>query len=185
VTHLRLRPDGRVEASFIAASMTRVIGVQTGKQLWQEARSKFPGDYVAAWFDEHIVHRIDSTPDTEEAVQDVALVERVRTICVDAAQMFPDDREAAIEWALDRWEGDVGSLGNRDDPEVRNVMRSCLDLAYSGKWGKEAADWGALARCGIWILCPLSLCCVASHQYAPTMERLSISPQPTRAECPP
>jgi hypothetical protein len=32
-----------------------------GKQLWQEALSKFPGDDVAAraWFDEHIIHRIE------------------------------------------------------------------------------------------------------------------------------
>jgi hypothetical protein len=132
----------RQRPSDEAAMKFSVKLLQTGKQLWQEALSKFPGDYVAAraWFDEHIVHRIDSTRDTEGAIQALALVERVRTICVEAVQMYPDDREAAMEWALDRWEGDVGSLGNRDDPEVRNVMRSCLDLAYSGRWGKKAAD---------------------------------------------
>src|SRR6266852_4294704 len=98
--------------------------LQAGKQLWQEARDKFPGDDVAAraWFDEHLIHRIDQIPDNEEATQD-ALVERVRTICVDAAQMYPD-REAAMELVLDTWERDVGSIGDRDDPEVRDVIRN-------------------------------------------------------------
>ncbi len=111
---------------------------QAGKQLWQEALSKFPGDDVAAraWFDEHIIHRIEQLPVTEEAAQEDALVERVRTICLDAAQMYPD-REGAMEWALDTWERVVGSLGNRDDPEVRDMMRKCLDLAYSGRWLKK------------------------------------------------
>jgi hypothetical protein len=85
---------------------------QAGKQLWQEALSKFPGDDVAArvWFDEHIIHRIEQLPVNEEAAQEDAaqedaaqedaaqedaaqedaLVERVRTICLDAAQMYPD-----------------------------------------------------------------------------------------------
>jgi len=114
---------------------------QAGKQLWREALDKFPGDDVAAraWFDEHIIHRIDQIPANEEATQEDALVERVRTICLDAAQMYAD-REGAMEWALDRWEREVGSLGNRDDPEVRDMMRKCLDLAYSGKWGKDEAD---------------------------------------------
>jgi hypothetical protein len=113
--------------------------LKAGKQLWKEARSKFPGDDVAAraWFNEHIVHRIDWTADNEEAAQD-ALVERVRAICIDAVQMYPDEREAAIQWALDKWERDVGSLGSRDDPEVREVIGRCLDLAYSGKWGEKA-----------------------------------------------
>jgi hypothetical protein len=111
--------------------------LQAGKQLWQEARSKFPGDGVAAraWFDEHIIHRIEQISVNEEAPQEDALVERVRTICLDAAQMYPD-REGAMEWALDRWEREMGSLGNRDDPEVREMMRRCLDLAYSGRWVK-------------------------------------------------
>jgi hypothetical protein len=111
---------------------------QAAKQLWQEALSKFPGDDVAAraWFDEHIIHRVQSAPENEKAAQEDALVERVRTICIDAARMYPDP-EAAMEWALDRWEREVGSLGNRDDPQVRNVMRKCLGLAYSGKWGEE------------------------------------------------
>jgi len=106
---------------------------QAGKQLWQEALSKFPGDDVAAraWFDEHIIHRIEQLPAQEDA-----LVERVRTICLDAAQMYPD-RKGAMEWALDRWEREVGSLGNRDDPVVRDMMSKCLDLAYSGRWLKE------------------------------------------------
>ena len=40
---------------------------QAGKQLWQEALSKFPGDDVAAraWFDEHIIHRIEQLPVNE------------------------------------------------------------------------------------------------------------------------
>ena len=112
--------------------------LQAGKQLWREALDKFPGDDVAAraWFDEHIIHRIEQIPVNEEATQEDALVERVRTICLDAAQMYPD-REGAMEWALDRWEREVGSLGNRDDPVVRDMMRKCLDLAYSGRWLKE------------------------------------------------
>ena len=117
---------------------------QAGKQLWQEARSKFPGDDVAAraWFDEHIIHRIEQIPVKEEAAQEDAaqedaLVERVRTICIDAAQIYPD-REAAMEWVLDTWERDVGNIGHRDDPEVRDVVRKCLDLAYSGRLGKGA-----------------------------------------------
>jgi hypothetical protein len=85
---------------------------QAGNQLWQEALSKFRGDDVAAraWFDEHIIHRIEQLPVNEEALQEDALVERVRTICLDA-QIYPD-REGAMEW--DRWEREVGSLGNRD-----------------------------------------------------------------------
>jgi hypothetical protein len=111
--------------------------LKAGKQLWKEARSKFPGDDVAAraWFNEHIVHRIDWTADNEKAAED-ALVERVRTICVDAARMYPD-REAAMKWVLDTWERDVGSVGNRNDPEVWDVIRKCLDLAYSGKLGEK------------------------------------------------
>jgi hypothetical protein len=62
-----------------------------------------------------------------------ALVERVRTICIDAVQTYPDEREAAIQWALDKWQRDVGSPGSRDDPEVRDVIRRCVDLAYFGK----------------------------------------------------
>ena len=111
--------------------------LQAGKQLWREARSKFPSDDVAAraWFDEHIIHRVDAIPDNEEAAEN-ALVERVRTICVDAARMYPD-REAAMKWVLDTWERDVDSVGNRNDPEVRDVIRKCLDLAYSGKLGEK------------------------------------------------
>jgi len=114
--------------------------LQAGKQLWKEARSKFPGDDVAAraWFDEHIVHRIDSAPDSEEAAQG-ELVERLRTICIHAAQMYPD-REGAMQWVLDTWERDVGSLGDRNDPEVRDVVRTCLDFAYSDKLRSEKGD---------------------------------------------
>jgi hypothetical protein len=113
---------------------------QAGNRLWKEARSKFPGDDLAAraWFNEHLVHRVDAMAHNEEADEDAdedALVERVRTICIDAVRMYPDEREAAIQWALDKWERDVGSLGNRDDPEVLDVIRRCLDLAYFGKKG--------------------------------------------------
>jgi hypothetical protein len=107
---------------------------QAGNRLWKEARSKFPGDDLAAraWFNEHLVHRVDALAHNEKADED-AMVERVRTICIDAVQMYPDEREAAIQWALDKWERDVGSLGSRDDPEVRDVIRRCVDLAYSDK----------------------------------------------------
>src|SRR5262249_11012703 len=43
-----------------------------------------------------------------------------------------------VRWNVLSTDGrrEVGSLGNRDDPEVRDMMRKCLDLAYSGKWVK-------------------------------------------------
>jgi len=71
-------------------------------RAWMARLCKPPdsaGDDVAAraWFDEHIVHRIDSA-DNEEAAQD-PLVERLRTICIDAAQMYPD-REGAIRSSI-------------------------------------------------------------------------------------
>ena len=57
--------------------------------------------------------------------------------------MHPDDREAAMEWALDTWQCDVAvedGAGDRHDFEVREMMRKALELAYS--WGRSKEEAG-------------------------------------------
>jgi len=63
---------------------------QVGKQLWQEALSKFPGDDVAAraWFDEHIIHRIEQLPVNEETAQEDGLIEARASIAFPAVLHF-------------------------------------------------------------------------------------------------
>ena len=64
--------------------------LKAGKQLWKEARSKFPGDDVAAraWFDEHIIHRIEQLPVNEETAQEDGLIEARASIAFPAVLHF-------------------------------------------------------------------------------------------------